>query len=96
MPLLKGEVAAKRTDVVTKTKTSAALIYGGRVRVLFGGSRWPSALPTGGSQCVQAQPAGNAGQQSAENSADSKNPAALIYGGRVRVLFGGSRNRQRR
>ena len=28
------------------TKKSTALIYGGRFRVLSGGSRWPSALPT--------------------------------------------------
>ena len=56
----------------------------------IGGSKWNRALP-GGSRCVQAQPAGNAAQQSAEKSADSKNPAAPIYGGRVRVLSGGSR-----
>ena len=35
--------------------------------------------------------ADSVGYQSAENSADSKNPAAPIYGGWVRVLFGGSR-----
>ena len=65
-----------------------------------GGSKWNRALP-GDSNRVQAQPArqivelhcpvvGNADQQSAENSADSKNPAASIYGGWFRVLPRGS------
>ena len=44
------------------------------------GSKWPSALPTG-----------SAAPQSAGKPADSKNPAALMYGGWVRVLFGGSK-----
>ena len=41
-----------------KPKTPGASIYGSRGRVLFGGSRWQSALPTG-SKWVQAQPAGS-------------------------------------
>ena len=39
------------------SKNSGTSIYGSRIRVLFGGSRWLSARPTGGSKCVQAQPA---------------------------------------
>ena len=42
-----------------KPKTPAALMYGGWGRVLSGGSKRVSALPTGGSGCVQAQPAGS-------------------------------------
>ena len=57
-----------------------------------GGSRWnralpgPALAPPAGSICV-----GNADSQSAGKPADSKKPAALIYGGWFRVLSGGSR-----
>ena len=63
-----------------KPKNPAASICGGWVRVLSGGSKWPSAPPTG-----------SAAPQSAGNPADSQNPAASIYGGWVRVLSGGSK-----
>ena len=48
---------------------------------------------TCGSMCVQAQPVrvGSADRQSARNPADSKKPAASIYGGWFRVLSGGSK-----
>ena len=51
-----------------------------------------SACPTG-SKWVQTQPVriGSADRQSARNPANSKKPAASIYGGWFRVLSGGSK-----
>ena len=88
--------AAAGCGVVTPSLPTAkypeALIYGRRVR-LAGASKWKRALPAGGSKCMQAQLArvGSADRKSAENSADSKKPAAPIYGGWFRVLSGGSK-----
>ena len=55
-------------------------MYGSRFRVLSGGSKWLRALPGGGSECVQAQPARK-----------TKKSTAPMYGSRFRVLSGGSK-----
>ena len=57
MPPLKGEVPAVRAEGFQNADLGRSNLWRPMVVTRTGGSKWQSALPTGASSCVQAQPA---------------------------------------
>ena len=51
-----GSVALQSAGKPADSKNPAALMYGGWVRILFGGSKWVRALPARGSNRLSALP----------------------------------------